>query len=206
MLLWRRESPGKHTHARFFLPRSTSDTARTKRVPPMKRFFTTVRAPLNKESSDCGAFAETERKDAKVESLSLSLSRQDRSGLDNAPPFKTKERFGEHNFPSRGEIKRKRDAYLSSSLFTFRPHFLRRRANGRVSFDGLDSSSRGDFRACEGRRQHGDDSFNNTIFVGRSRPNKNTFTQTQKTPNIQFRVLDNLEEKSLWKKRRKTPA
>jgi len=89
--------------------------------------------------------------------LSLSLSCQDRSGLDNAPPFKTKERFGEHNFPSRGEIKRKRDAYLSSSLFTFRPHFFRRRANGRVSFDGLDSSSRGDFRACEGRRQHGDD-------------------------------------------------
>ena len=37
----------------------------------MKRFFTTVR---DKESSDCGAFAATERKDAKVESLSLSLS------------------------------------------------------------------------------------------------------------------------------------
>ena len=72
--LEKRESPGKHTHTRFFLPRSTSDTARTKRVPPMKRFFTTVRAPRNKESRDCGAFAETERKDAKVESLSLSLS------------------------------------------------------------------------------------------------------------------------------------
>ena len=79
--LEKRESPGKHTHTRFFLPRSTSDTARTKRVPPMKRFFTTVRAPRNKESRDCGAFAETERKDAKVESLSLSLSLscQDRS-------------------------------------------------------------------------------------------------------------------------------
>ena len=64
-----------HTHTRFFLPLcSTSDKiprARKKRVPPIKRFFTTSR---DKESSDCGAFAATERKDAKVESLSLSLS------------------------------------------------------------------------------------------------------------------------------------
>ena len=90
--------------------------------------------------------------------LSLSLGR-DRSGLDNAalPLQNERERdLGSTIFHH--EIKRKRDAYLSSSLFTFRPHFLRRRANGRVSFDGLDSSSRGDFRACEGRRQHGDDS------------------------------------------------
>ena len=134
--------------------------------------------------------------------LSLSLSCQDRSGLDNAPPFKTKERFGEHNFPSRGEIKRKPDAYLSSSLFTFRPYFFRRRANGRVSFDGLDSSSRGDFRACEGRRQHRDDS---SIFVWRSRPNKNTFTQTQTTQNIQFRVLDTLEEQVFGRRGGKPP-
>ncbi len=143
----------------------------------MKRFFTTVRAPRNKESRDCGAFAETERKDAKVESLSLSLSRRDRSGLDNALPLQNeREIWGAQFSITSGEIKRKRDAYLSSSLFTFRPHFFRRRANGRVSFDGLDSSSRGDFRACEGRRQHGDDSFNNTIFVWRSRPNTHLHT------------------------------
>ena len=130
-------------------------------------------------------------------SLSLSLSRQDRSGLDNASPFKTKERFGEHNFPSRGEIKRKRDAYLSSSLFTFRPHFLRRRANGRVSFDGLDSSSRGDFRACEGRRQHGDDSFNNnTIFVGGGADQTKTPSHKPKRPQI-----FNLGFWILWKKK-----
>ena len=151
-----------HTHTRFFLPLcSTSDKiprARKKRVPPMKRFFTTSR---DKESSDCGAFAATERKDAKVESLSLSLSLslgRDRSGLDNALPLQNERERDLGSTIFHHEIKRKRDAYLSSSLFTFRPHFLRRRANGRVSFDGLDSSSRGDFRACEGRRQHGDDS------------------------------------------------
>ena len=94
------------------------------------------------------------------------------------------------------EIKRKRDAYLSSSLFTFRPHFLRRRANGRVSFDGLDSSSRGDFRACEGRRQHGDD----YDFCGEE--------QTELRPKqiLQFRVLDTLEEKSSLKEEEEKPA
>ena len=92
-------------------------------------------------------------------SLSLSLSGQDRSGLDNALPLQNERERDLGSTIFHHEIKRKRDAYLSSSLFTFRPHFLRRRANGRVSFDGLDSSSRGDFRACEGRRQHGDDSF-----------------------------------------------
>ena len=44
--------------------------------------------------------------------------------------------------------------HLFSFLFTFRAHFLRRRANGRVSFHGLDSSSRGNFRANEGSCQH----------------------------------------------------
>ena len=44
--------------------------------------------------------------------------------------------------------------HLFSFLFTFRALFLRRRANGRVSFHGLDSSSRGNFRANEGSCQH----------------------------------------------------
>ena len=46
---------------------------------------------------------------------------------------------------------------------------------------------------------------NMVIFVWRSRPNKKHL-HTNKSPNIQFRVLDTLEEQSLWKKRRKTPA
>ena len=98
-------------------------------------------------------------------SLSLSLGR-DRSGLDNALPLQNERERDLGSTIFHHEIKRKRDAYLSSSLFTFRPHFLRRRANGRVSFDGLDSSSRGDFRACEGRRQHGDDWTLNKILWG----------------------------------------
>ena len=43
--------------------------------------------------------------------------------------------------------------------------------------------------------------LNNTIFVGRSRPNTFTTTQT----NIQFRVLDTLEEKSSLKEEEEEP-
>jgi len=44
--------------------------------------------------------------------------------------------------------------HLFSFLFALRADFLGRRANGRVSLDGLDSSSRGNFRANEGSSQH----------------------------------------------------
>ena len=133
--------------------------------------------------------------------LSLSLGR-DRSGLDNALPLQNERERDLGSTIFHHEIKRKRDAYLSSSLFTFRPHFFRRRANGRVSFDGLDSSSRGDFRACEGRRQHGDD----YDFCVEEQTKQKHLHKPKRHPNIQFRVLDTLEEQSLWKKRRKTPV
>ena len=77
---------------------------------------------------------------------------------DNAPPP-----FGALHGQKKtccGERKKKflntniLSTHLFSFLFALRADFLRRRANGRVSLDGLDSSSRGNFRANEGSSQH----------------------------------------------------
>jgi hypothetical protein len=108
-----------------------------------------------------------EKKKALLLSAYLKISRGEIGARerkrDNAPlsPFA----FGcssrtKKNFLPVGKEKRKfsnmniLSTHLFSFLFALRADFLGRRANGRVSLDGLDSSSRGNFRANEGSSQH----------------------------------------------------
>jgi hypothetical protein len=107
---------------------------------------------------------ERRKKGSPFERVSQNLSQKDRSAREREreitppPPSRCSSRTKKNLLAGKEREKflntNISSTHLFSFLFALRADFLRRRANGRVSLDGLDSSSRGNFRANEGSSQH----------------------------------------------------